>query len=87
MAGILTLPPEKGGITDLLCDMGECYCPRGRAYFERILEPMLEPIPDWIPTEDHYPKSQSVGGRRDPGNGQQARPAVRRIAAFRNPCP
>ncbi len=68
MTGILTLPPDKGGIADLVCDMDECYCPLGRGYFEPIPKPMLNPIPDWIPTEEHYPSSQMAGGRRYPGN-------------------
>jgi hypothetical protein len=52
MQGILTLPPDEGGITDLLCDMDECYNPRGRADFQ----PLSVPLQDWMPSEDHYPK-------------------------------
>jgi hypothetical protein len=68
LTGILTLPPEEGGIRELLCDMEVCYCPLGRASFDPIPEPMPDPIPDWIPTEDHYPRSKAAGGRRLPGN-------------------
>lgn len=69
MTGILTLPPEKGGITDLLCDMDECFCPRGRAYFERISKALLgKPMSEWIPTDDHFPKSRECGGELRPGN-------------------
>ncbi|MFL5796564.1 MAG: hypothetical protein ACJ77A_01360 [Actinomycetota bacterium] len=68
MTGILTLAPDQGGIAELLCDMLECYCPHGRAYFEPIPRPMPKPIPDWIPTEEHFPRSLAAGGRRQPGN-------------------
>jgi hypothetical protein len=64
LTGILTLPPDQGGITELLCDADECFQPRGRDVFE----PVPPPIPDWIPTEDHFPKTQEVGGKRLPGN-------------------
>ena len=36
MTGILTMPPEKGGVTQVLCDVDECFCPRGRGYFDPI---------------------------------------------------
>jgi hypothetical protein len=68
MKGILTMPPERGGITELLCDMDDCYRPRGRFDFERIPDPIPKPIPEWIPTEDHFPKTQEVGGQKRPGN-------------------
>jgi hypothetical protein len=59
MRGILTLSPDKGGITDLLCDMDYCYCPRGRGYFD----PLSEHLTDWMPSEDHHPKLKMFGGR------------------------
>lgn len=42
MPGILTMSPEQGGITELLCDMDECYRPRGRWDFEPISSDSLE---------------------------------------------
>ncbi len=64
MQGILTLGPGQGGITELLCDTDECYCPRGRGHFERLSVPLT----DWMPSEDHFPKLRMFGGRRVPGN-------------------
>lgn len=64
MQGILTLAPEEGGITDLLCDMDYCYCPRGRGYFD----PLSVPLTEWMPSEEHFPKLKTFGGRRVPGN-------------------
>jgi hypothetical protein len=68
MTGILTMPPDKGGIIELLCDMDVCYCPFGRAYFDPIVKPLPTPYPDWIPSEDHFPRTNENGGRRRPGN-------------------
>jgi hypothetical protein len=64
MQGLLTLAPEQGGITDLLCDMEYCYCPRGRGYFD----PHSVPLTEWMPSEEHFPKLKTFGGRRVPGN-------------------
>lgn len=68
MPGILTMSPEQGGITELLCDMDECYRPRGRWDFEPIPNPMPMKIPEWIPTTDHFPKTKEVGGQKVAGN-------------------
>src|SRR6266540_5548633 len=76
MQGILTLAPERGGITELLCDMDECYCPRGRGYFERLSVPLT----DWMPSEDHHPKMKMFGGRRVPGNIRLAHRRCNRLA-------
>ena len=68
MTRILTLTPEKGGITELLCDMDECHHVLGRGHFDPIPDPMPAPIPDWTPSEDHFPRTKEAGGRRTPGN-------------------
>jgi hypothetical protein len=68
MRGILTSGPDKGGVTQLLCDVDECYCPRGRGYFEPIGRDDLGRLVDWMPTEEHWPKSQAEGGQRVKGN-------------------
>lgn len=52
---------ELGYIEDLRCEMEECL-PRGiggRGYFE----PISRPLPEWIPTADHYPILKKDGGR------------------------
>ena len=69
MTGILTMPAAKGGITELLCDMDECFRPKGRWDFEPITKLVpSQNIPEWIPSEDHFPKTKEVGGKKDPGN-------------------
>ena len=68
MRGILTMSPGEGGITELLCDMDECFLPTGRWDFEPIPVPMPRPIPEWIPSVDHFPKTEEVGGQRVAGN-------------------
>lgn len=76
MKGILTLPPEEGGAAEVLCDMEDCYCPRGRAYFD----PLGVPLTDWMPSEDHYPKLRMFGGTRKLGNIRLAHRACNRLA-------
>lgn len=68
MKRILTQPAEKGGIAYLLCDMDVCYCPRGRGYFEPISRDLEGRLTYWMPTEEHWPRGQAVGGRRTKGN-------------------
>jgi hypothetical protein len=68
MKGILTRPPEEGGIAYLLCDMDMCYCPRGRGYFEPISRDLEGRLTHWMPTEEHWPNGQATGGRRTKGN-------------------
>ena len=45
-------------LVDVLCEMPQCYCSRGRRYFERI-----SPGADWMPTADHYPRLKMHGGQ------------------------
>ena len=68
MTGILTLPPEEGGVSQLLCDVDECYCPRGRGYFEPISRDDHGALVDWMPTEEHWPAGQAERGSRVKGN-------------------
>ena len=75
LKGILTLSPEQGGITELLCDMDTCYCPRGRGHFERI----SQPLGDWMPTLDHHPKLRMFRGTRKRGNVRLAHRACNRL--------
>jgi hypothetical protein len=65
VTGILTLPPEEGGASQLLCDTDECYCPRGRGYFDPISQ---DDQGAWIPTEEHWPIGQAERGPRVKGN-------------------
>jgi hypothetical protein len=64
MQGTLTLAPERGGSPTSFCDMDHCCCPRGRGYFD----PLSVPLTEWMPSEEHFPKLKTFGGRRAPGN-------------------
>lgn len=68
MTGILTLPPEKGGVSQLLCDVDECYCPRGRGHFEPISRDDQGALVDWMPTQEHWPVGQAERGSKTKGN-------------------
>jgi hypothetical protein len=63
--GILGQLARDGQLIDLRCEMPQCYCFRGRRYFE--------PRPtgswsDWEPTADHYPRLKMHGGHLTPEN-------------------
>ena len=45
-------------LIDVRCEMPQCYCHRGRRYFDPI-----SPYSDWEPTADHYPRLKMHGGR------------------------
>ena len=62
--GILWQLARDGQIVDVRCEMPQCYCFRGRGYFDpRGSEP-----PDWEPTADHYPRLKAHGGHLTPDN-------------------
>ena len=61
--GILSQLARDGQIIDVRCEMPQCYCFRGRRYFEPI-----SPGADWMPTADHYPRLKMHGGRLTPDN-------------------
>src|SRR5439155_21352532 len=66
--GILRRLARDGQIIDVRCEMPQCYCFRGRSYFEPI-----SPGADWMPTADHYPRLKMHGGRLTPGHVPLAR--------------
>lgn len=82
MKGILTLAPEKGGAFLVLCDVDECYCPRGRGYFEPISRDDEGALVDWMPTEEHWPVSQAEHGTRTQGNIWLAHRLCNRLAGL-----
>ena len=49
---------RDGQLIDVRCEMPQCYCHRGRRYFDPI-----SPFSDWEPTADHYPRLKMHGGR------------------------
>jgi len=55
--GILWQLARDGQLIDVLCEMPQSYCPRGRRYFEPRL-----PLSEWSPTADHYPRLKMHGG-------------------------
>ena len=56
--GVLVQMAERGQLLAVKCEMPQCYCFRGRRYFEPI-----SPGADWMPTADHYPRLKMHGGR------------------------
>jgi hypothetical protein len=70
---------DLGYIKELLCAMEECLYPEqfgGRGYFQEI-----HPLPEWIPTADHYPIARKDGGRLVPENVRLAHRLCNRVAA------
>ena len=61
--GVLVQMAERGQLLALKCEMPQCYCFRGRRYFEPI-----SPGADWMPTADHYPRLKMHGGHLTPDN-------------------
>jgi hypothetical protein len=61
--GILGQLARDGQIVDVRCEMPQCYCFRGREYFEP-----REPYSDWELTADHYPRLKMHGGHLTPDN-------------------
>jgi hypothetical protein len=55
--GILWQLARDGQIIDVRCEMPQCYCFRGRRYFDPV-----SPYSDWEPTADHYPRLKMHGG-------------------------
>jgi hypothetical protein len=61
--GILWQLARDGQIIDVRCEMPQCYCFRGRSYFEP-----RSGRADWSLTADHYPRLKMHGGRLTPDN-------------------
>jgi hypothetical protein len=62
--GVLVQMAERGQLLELRCEMPNCYCPKGRGYFEVKASPM----PDWAPNSDHYPILKMAGGKLNAAN-------------------
>jgi hypothetical protein len=56
--GILMQVARDGQLVDVRCEMPQCYCFRGRSYFEP-----RSARSDWEPTADHYPRLKMHGGQ------------------------
>jgi hypothetical protein len=61
--GVLLQMARDGQITDVRCEMPQCYCFGGRRHFDPRL-----PQSDWSPTPDHYPRLKAHGGHLTPDN-------------------
>jgi hypothetical protein len=61
--GILRQLARDGQIVDVRCEMPQCYCFRGRRYFDPSSAGS-----DWSPTADHYPRLKMHGGHLAPDN-------------------
>ncbi len=61
--GILRQLARNGQIIDVRCEMPQCYCFRGRSYFEPSSSGS-----HWSPTADHYPRLKMHGGHLTPDN-------------------
>jgi hypothetical protein len=55
---------RNGQLTDVRCEMPNCYCPDGRKHFVKCANPM----PKWAPNADHYPLLKMHDGKRVPDN-------------------
>src|SRR5215216_7022970 len=55
--GILWQLARDGQIIDVRCEMPQCYCFRGRRYFDPSSSGS-----HWSPTADHYPRLKAHGG-------------------------
>jgi hypothetical protein len=55
--GILRQLARNEQLVDVRCEMPQCYCFRGRRYFDPNLSGS-----DWSPTADHYPRLKMHGG-------------------------
>jgi hypothetical protein len=61
--GILLQLARDGQIVAVRCEMPQCYCLRGRRYFDPKAARS-----DWSPTPDHYPRLRAHGGHLTPDN-------------------
>jgi hypothetical protein len=72
--GILMRLARDGQIIEVRCEMPQCYCFRGRSYFERRSEGY-----DWELTADHYPMLKMHGGKLRPENVRLAHRLCNRL--------
>lgn len=75
---ILIKAARAGKITRLECQMPGCFCPPelgGRSYFE----PVTQDLPDWMPTNDHYPVLKCDGGKETVDNSRLAHRLCNRV--------
>jgi hypothetical protein len=75
---ILVRAAELGYITQMTCNMPQCFCPEelgGARYFE----PVTKALSDWSPTHEHFPRAKRDGGHRTVDNAVLAHRLCNRI--------
>jgi hypothetical protein len=83
VTGILLTAAAEGRIPDLVCKVEGCLCPEelgGISYFE----PQPPELSDWMPTDDHFPKSKARGGWKTLENTRLAHRLCNRVDAARS---
>lgn len=78
MKGILIKAAEQGYITELACQMPQCFCPEelgGATHFD----PVSTELSDWMPTLEHFPIPERLGGRQAVDNAILAHRLCNRI--------
>ncbi len=73
--GPLVDAAKQGRLTELVCAMDECLCPKGRGYFD----PRTQPLTDWALNEDHFPELKMKGGLRSIENLRLAHVLCNRV--------
>ena len=80
--GVLIQAAEQGYITQLACQMPECFCPDelgGACHFEPLTDDLSDWTSDWMPTHEHFPRSKREGGHRVVDNAVLAHRLCNRI--------
>jgi hypothetical protein len=83
VTGILLTAAALGRIPELACKVHDCLCPQelgGTGYFE----PRPPELSDWMPTDDHFPKSKAQGGWKTVENTRLAHRLCNRVDAARS---
>jgi hypothetical protein len=63
VTGILWRLARDGQLNEVVCEMPQCYCFRGRKWFDH-----RSTRSDWELTADHYPRLKKDGGKLTPDN-------------------
>lgn len=84
--GVLIQAAEQGYITQLACQMPECFCPEelgGACHFEPLTDDLSDWTSDWMPTHEHFPRSK----RERAGTESSTTPSWRTASATASATP
>src|SRR3954447_7150977 len=73
---------EQGYITEVACQMPECFCPEelgGACYFEPVSTTWSDWRTDWMPTVEHFPIYRKDGGKETVGSFRLAHRLCNRL--------